>query len=43
MKKVIIALLFIFSINVFAIDDMLDKDNMHNLIDGVNSTSFLRL
>ena len=26
MKKVIIALLFIFSINVFAIDDMLDKE-----------------
>ena len=38
MKKIITALLFILSINVFAIDDMLDKDNMHNLIDGVNST-----
>ena len=39
MKKVICLLMLLNSF-VFAIDDILDKDNMHNLIEGVTSTRF---
>ena len=39
MKK-IICLLFLLSSFLFAIDDIVDKDNMHNLIEGVTSTRF---
>ena len=39
MKKVV-CLLLLFSSFAFAIDDIIDKDNMHNLINGVTSTRF---
>ena len=39
MKKIICLLLLLNSF-VFAIDDIVDKDNMHNLIEGVTSTRF---
>lgn len=40
MKKIVyvFALIFIFNSFVFAIDDIVDKDNLHNLIEGVTST-----
>lgn len=42
MKKIVYSLLFLFSINLYntllAIDDIVDKDNLHNLIEGVNSS-----
>ena len=40
MKKFVCLLLLLFSSFAFAIDDIIDKDNMHNLIDGVTSTRF---
>ncbi|KLI39036.1 cell surface protein [Brachyspira hyodysenteriae] len=40
MKKIIFLMLLILNSFAFAIDDILDKDNMHNLIEGVTSTRF---
>ena len=40
MKKIIFLMLLILNSFVFAIDDIVDKDNMHNLIQGVTSTRF---
>ena len=39
MKKIVFMLLLLSSF-AFAIDDIVDKDNMHNLIEGVTSTRF---
>ena len=40
MKKIILMMLLILNSFAFAIDDIIDKDNMHNLIEGVTSTRF---
>ena len=40
MKKIIFLMLLILNSFAFAIDDIVDKDNMHNLIEGVTSTRF---
>ncbi|MEI0699797.1 cell surface protein [Brachyspira intermedia] len=40
MKKIIFLMLLILNSFSFAIDDIVDKDNMHNLIEGVTSTRF---
>ena len=40
MKKIIFLLLLVLNSFAFAIDDMVDKDNMHNLIEGITSTRF---
>lgn len=40
MKKIIFLMLLILNTFAFAIDDIVDKDNMHNLIEGVTSTRF---
>ncbi|WP_300370082.1 cell surface protein [Brachyspira sp.] len=40
MKRIVLLMLLILNSIVFAIDDIVDKDNMHNLIEGVTSTRF---
>lgn len=40
MKKIIFLMLLLLNSLVFAIDDIVDKDNMHNLIEGITSTRF---
>ncbi|WP_295162101.1 cell surface protein [uncultured Brachyspira sp.] len=40
MKKIIFIMMLVLTSSAFAIDDRVDKDNMHNLIEGVTYTRF---